>query len=221
MSGHDGAARWLQIHDDLLRGLAHDMSNRVATISAVAFMLDGERIPDERVLHGLRTDADRLELLLQALRQLPRRNETALEPLLVDDVITQACQLHAHHPDFRDRVVQVEIADGVVPVLADSTALVHALCVALVAAMRAGDRVGGDPCPVVVRATRAEDVIALGIHATTPAGAVLADGDAAQLALDHSAMAWLIATSHGMTRPHPFGSELLLPTLQAGRRRTL
>jgi len=219
MSNDDGAARWLLVHDDLLRGLVHDVSNCVATISAVAFMLDGSQPPDERVLQGLRTDAERLEGLLRALRQLPQGGDAGLEPLLVGDVIAQACQLHAHHPDFRMRAVRVEVPDGVVPVLADSTALLHAVCLALVAAMRTGDRLASDTLDVVVGAETVGDVVRLRIAADAPSGRAVAVEWVDELDRDRAAITWLLATSHGTTRPHPFGCELLLPTLQAARRR--
>ena len=85
VSGDTGAARWLSIHDDLLRGLAHAFSNQVATVAAVAALFDASRVPDERVLAGLRSDADRLDGLLEHLRQLPRRGAAELEPLMPGD----------------------------------------------------------------------------------------------------------------------------------------
>ena len=64
--GHPGGAeRWLSIHDELLRAMAHAVSNRLATISAVASLLEAGGTADARLLEGLRTESERLEGLLR------------------------------------------------------------------------------------------------------------------------------------------------------------
>ncbi|MEQ1690937.1 MAG: hypothetical protein ABMA00_06610, partial [Gemmatimonas sp.] len=60
-----GAARWLSVHDDLLRGLTHSLSNRLGTISALAYMI--ELKPDSLGTSAatLRAESERLDALLQ------------------------------------------------------------------------------------------------------------------------------------------------------------
>ncbi|MFO0072260.1 MAG: hypothetical protein ACK55A_09230 [Gemmatimonas sp.] len=64
-----GAERWLSIQDELLRSLAHTISNRLATISGMAGLLEGGEVPEARMLDGLRQAAERLEHALQQLRR--------------------------------------------------------------------------------------------------------------------------------------------------------
>jgi len=210
VSGNAGAARWLSVHDDLLRGLAHAFSNRVATVVAFAGLLEASRAPDERLLAGLRVDADRLDGLLEQLRQLPRRDDADLEPMLPGDGVRAALALVAHHPEYRDVRSTVVMADDVQPVRSDPGALQHALCVALVAA----SRVGAGQAGVRVALSTEGDVVRIDVSADGRPG----EGDLESLGRDADAITWLLARSHGRGEATPYGCLLELPTLQAARR---
>jgi hypothetical protein len=210
VSGDAGAARWLSVHDDLLRGLAHTFSNRVATVVAVAGLLDPSRAPDAKVLFGLRTDADRLVGLLEQLRQLPRRDDADLEPMLAGDSVRAALALVAHHPEYRDGRCTVVVADDVPPVRTDPGALQHALCVALVAA----NRVGAGQAGVRVALTTEGDVVRIDVSADGSSG----EGVLESLVRDADAITWLLARSEGRGEATPYGCRIELPTLQAARR---
>jgi signal transduction histidine kinase len=215
VSGDAGAARWLSVHDDLLRGLAHAFSNRVATVSAIAALFDASRVPDERVLAGLRTDADRLDGLLEQLRQLPRRAEADLEPLMPGDCVRAALALFEHHPAYRDIRCTVVVGDDMQPVRADPAALQHALCVALTAASRVGaGRDGAGSAGVRLALTVEGDVVRIDVSADGSTG----EGDERELALDADAIGWLLAGSNGRGHAYPYGCLIELPTLQASRR---
>jgi signal transduction histidine kinase len=212
-----GAARWLSVHDDLLRGLAHAFSNRVATVSAIAALFDPARLPDERVLAGLRTDADRLDGLLEQLRQLPRRGDADIEPLMPGDCVRTALALFEHHPEYRDVRFTVVAGDDMQPVRTDPAALQHALCVALSAACRIGAGGGagsGSAAAVRLALTVEGDVVRIEVSADGSTG----EGDEAELALDAGAIDWLLATSNGRGHAYPYGCLIELPTLQASRR---
>ena len=210
VSGDAEAARWLSVHDDLLRGLAHAFSNRVATVVAIAGLLDPLRVPDERVLSGLRSDADRLDGLLEQLRQLPRRDDAELEPLMPGDRVGAALALFAHHPEYREVRCTVVAADDVQPVRTDPGALQHALCVALVAA----SRVGAGHADVRVALSTEGDVVRIDVSADGSTG----EGDIDSLTRDAEAISWLLARSHGRGQATPYGCRIELPTLQASRR---
>jgi signal transduction histidine kinase len=215
VSGDAGAARWLSVHDDLLRGLAHAFSNRVATVAAIAALFDSSRVPDERVLTGLRTDADRLDGLLEQLRQLPRRDAADLEPLMPGDSVRAALALFAHHPEYRDVGCTVVVADDVQPVRADPAALQHALCVALVAACRVGaGHDGAARADVRVALSTEGDAVRIEVSTDGSTG----EGDVDALTLDASAISWLLARSNGRGHAYPYGCLIELPTLQASRR---
>lgn len=215
VSGDAGAARWLSVHDDLLRGLAHAFSNRVATVAAIAALFDPSRVPDERVLTGLRMDADRLDGLLEQLRQLPRRADADLEPMMPGDSVRAALALFDHHPEYRDIECRAIVADDVQPVRADPLALQHALCVALTAACRVATGSDGTARAHVRIALSTEgDVVRIEVSTDGSTG----EGDAGALALDALAIDWLLARSNGRGHPYPYGCLIELPTLQASRR---
>ena len=210
-----GIARWLTVHDDLLRGLAHAVSNRLATVAALAGMLEGVDAPDPRFVRGLQDDAGQLEGLLQVLRMLPRREEAAVEPMLVRDAADAARRLVAHHPALRDVTLQVEELNDVMPVLADATALTQAMAVSLLAA---AGRLGSTRVLTLTLATMDDEVTiraecADAGDADRPARAV------DQVVADRAAIDWLLGTSHGCADPDRPGCGIRVSTLQASRRR--
>lgn len=214
-----GITRWLVIHDDLLRGVAHAMSNRLATIDAVAGILEIGGAPEVRFVQGLRQDAEQLEALLQTLRRLPRGEETTPEPMLVTDAIEAARRLVEHHPNLRGRSLAVTMRNDIVPVIAEPIGLAHALVVALLAAAR-----GGSDAMVVVLETVGDEVLA---HTQgVPDGTVNAPTtldvpvDACTDAqADRAAIDWLLSPGHGQADPGAPGTTIRLRTLEAARRR--
>lgn len=207
-----GATRWLTVHDDLLRALAHAVSNRMATVAATAALLEHGIMPEARVVNGLAADAQRMERLLQALRHLPRRVDGAPEPLLVTDALEGAQTLIEEHPDLRDRTVVVELIGDVQPVRAEPGAVLHAAAVAILSAARytsAGRavRVTLETVGDVVR------VAAFGDDGPHYGAEELREEDA-------RAIAWLLADHAGRAESHESGCAFTLPTLQASRRRT-
>lgn len=203
-----GAERWLSIHDELLRALAHAVSNRLATIAAAASVLEAGGVPDPRVLEAVRVDAERLEGLLQQLRQLPRRAEVALEPMLVTDALEGAKQLIAEHPLLRGRSIRTVMGGDVMPVRADPTAMVHATAVALLAAARLGEGA------IDAQLETDGDVVRLTARCAAPA--TVADP---LLPLDAMAIDWLLAESQGRAAVETDGCAFAVPTLPASRRR--
>ncbi len=97
-----GAERWLAIHDELLRGIAHTLSNRVATISVVAYMLGVDGADVGQQAGTLQGETERLEELLHGLRALSRSESAIAEPLMPMDAVRAALALHVHHADLRD-----------------------------------------------------------------------------------------------------------------------
>jgi len=205
-----GCAHWLTIHDDLLRGLTHAISNRLATVTASASVLEAGLVPDHRVIEGLQRDADRLEGLLQALRQLPQGLAGELEPLLLADALAGARRLVEEHPALRGRSVQVHPVGDVLPVRAEPAAVLHAAAVALLAAARCS------PAVIVVTLETTGDVVRL--QARGDGGT----DDPVQELLhrDAEAIRWLLTTSAGHATVLPEGCAFTLPTLPASRRRS-
>jgi hypothetical protein len=224
---HPGAERWLAIHDELLRGIAHALSNRVATMSVVTFMLDAPGADVGRQADALRGETEQIEALLMAMRALPRGIDGGAEPMIAGDAVRGALALHAHHGELRDVPCEVVTEGDVPPVLADPQALLHAVVAALTAARRhAASR--GTGARLTVRGTADRVQLVAGIDGETlePIDAGAPGGDAgidatidAATEADAAAARWLLQEDGGHAIARPAGLLLELPTLQAARRR--
>ena len=211
---HTGAidsapARWLTIHDELLRGIAHAMSNRIATVGAVAYLLENEDAADGKIVQSLRQETDKMESLLQLLRALPERLGANAEPATANEACASAVSMHAHHPDLRDTACDVLVDAAVYPIWVEPHSFGHALLVALTAAKRntaTGSRVS-------VRVTGDTDVVRFRAVANQIANA----SDALNVS-DANAASWLLARHGGVARVVDGGCELEVPTLLAARK---
>jgi len=203
-------ARWMSIHDDLIRGIAHAMSNRVATLSANVWMMSqgGQRGTDAAAV--LQSEIERLEELLVQLRILPK-GDAAPEPLLAIDSARTAVSLHAHHGNLRNQPCTIDDPGSVPPARAEPQALVHALLVAMTAAREAAGREGR----AVVRLRSDGDYVQF--VATVDGKDVVDRGDQ-RFALDALAAAQLLAASGGRARSHAYGCVVEVPTLASSRR---
>ena len=211
----EGRARWLALQDELLRGLTHALSNRLATLSAAAYMLEYGDITAAEAATSLRTETERLDAILRLLRQLPARDEGVLEPVAPGDIVEAAVALHAHHGDLRDVPVTVAVADDVLPVLVEPHALRQALLLALTAAKRAAHHAGsGVTDGVRIDVTGDAEWVVLRVFADgtidPDAEATRRDALAARACLAH-AIGDAEARADG-------GCELRLATLLAARR---
>ena len=134
--------------DELLLGVTHNISNRVATLAGVSGILSGDpTIPP--ILRALADEVPRLEEGIRLLRLLAApggEREEAIEATRVTDDAISLVQLHP-----ASRNVSFELQgkrDAVPPVLARPTVLTHELVVALVAAaMEVATTHDGDHTP--------------------------------------------------------------------------
>ena len=69
----DVGVRWQAVIDGVMRGITHAFSNRVATLGAAAYMLEHGDLDAQEGATSLREEAERLDALVQLLRQLPSR----------------------------------------------------------------------------------------------------------------------------------------------------
>lgn len=222
-----GVRRWLSVHDELLRGVAHTLSNRLGTLEALIGLLDAGIMPDQRLVGGLRDDAVQLDGLLQTLRQLPRRDDAGVEPMLLGDAVDLARHLVREHPRFRPGdlhgELRVEARGDVLPVRADPQAVAHAAVVAVLAAGRAGG-------PVVVILETVGDTVQLrvdigavpehtqdGLERAEPEVETASESES-DIEADVAAIAWLLASSKGQVLCEGQTLGFALPTLAASRR---
>ena len=135
----DGAARWLTVHDDLLRGLTHALSNRVGTIAGRRRSCSNRSRRPAMPGRDAARRSERLDALLRrCIRLLPRTPTSAVaEPVMPTDVARPGDRAAGASPrrcaTFRvDVTARGRRAAG----LRRSGALVLAMAVAVGAAQR-------------------------------------------------------------------------------------
>lgn len=215
-----GITRWLTVHDDLLRGLTHALSNRVGTIAATAYLAEMQPASLASTAATLREEGDRLEQLLHLLRLLPRRAANAAEPVIVNDVVTQAIALQAYHPTEGDVPVSVQLDGDVQPAYIEPGVFVMALSVLIGAGQRAARRTGlddgNDDGRVVLTVSSNTETVVIAARGHRGDGPV--DDTDALIADDVSAVRWLLGAWGGTAASTSGGATLHVPTLQAARR---
>lgn len=204
-----GAAYWMEVHDALLRGLTHSLSNRVGTVAAAAYLLEAN--PAAAVATGatLRDEGERMDGLLQALRLLPRCETRAAEPFLITERLQLALDVVAHHAQWHGRDLVIDATGERQPAYADPTACVHALLTILVALLSTPDDAERAPALRCTIAHSADTV-----HATFRSTA-----DAATRQRAHDTIDWLLG-DQGRAASSDAELGVHLPTLSAVRRQT-
>jgi hypothetical protein len=212
-----GATRWLSVHDDLLRGLTHTLSNRVGTIAAAAYMIELQPGAVATTAATLREESDKLEALLQLFRLLPRRDDAVAEPVIPTDSVNQAFALQAHHPELHDVPVTMAIEGDLQPAYAEPTALAIATVLVLGAAQRAAKGAGlpGARAELVISSTT--DEVRLRARAFVDDTLIRVAVDS-QAELDVLAVTWMLTPYGGRGATSDAGATVLIPTLQAARR---
>jgi hypothetical protein len=207
-----GVARWLSVHDDLLRGLTHALSNRLGTISAAAYMVELQPAAHLNTAATLRGESERLEELLQLMRLLPRRADANPEPVVPTDLVRQAIAINAFHPDARDIPATVVLDGDLQPAYVEPGAFTMAVAVLLGVAQRAG----GSDGRVEVTISSTVDVVRLALRGIRADGHVGVPDE--WVGADLDAINWLLAVSGGRGALNHHEVLLTVPTLQAARR---
>lgn len=211
---HPGAARWLSIHDDLLRGLTHALSNRIGTISAIAYMLELKPAALATTVATLRAESEQLEELLHLMRVLPRRADAVFEPVIPTDATTQALKLHAHHPEHRDMHVSIRVEGDLQPAYVDPAVLTMAVAAALGAVHRCVGT-GGNATLTISSSTDVVRILVQPARDTSVTEGAMVERTRTN-AVD--AITWLLAPYRGVGMEETHGIAVIIPTLQAARR---
>jgi hypothetical protein len=120
------------VSDALLRGLNHALSNRVASLSAIATVITLDERSDPDITRALAAEVAQLEGVLRLLRLLPGGRGAPSEPVLLSDALADAVALHAHHAGLAATpCTVVGDASSLLPVVAPLPALVHGLALLL------------------------------------------------------------------------------------------
>lgn len=131
------AEAWSAVSETLVRGLAHALSNRIATIGTIAELLRVDGDDPAAMSEMLAVETRRLEDLLEQLRALSTRHSGRQEAMRLSDVVAGAMALHSYHPERRSIAITIEPGDESRPVLGDAIRLQRELILLLDAATNA------------------------------------------------------------------------------------
>ena len=131
------AEAWSAVSETLVRGIAHALSNRIATIGTIAELLRVGGDDPHAMSEMLGIETERLEDLLEQMRALSARSAGRMEAMRLSDAVAGAMALHSDHPERRTVTVTVEPGDESRPVLGDPPLLQRQLLIVLDAATHA------------------------------------------------------------------------------------
>ncbi len=149
--------------DQVILGVTHQISNRVATLAGVSDILSGDpNVPP--ILRALADEVPKLEESIRLLRLLAVPDNEAEEAMEIGRAVSDAIALVRLHPSLHDVNYSVASSRDVPPVVAQPITLTHSILAGLAtaAADRARVEVGYAVADgmVLVRISGAPDVSA-------------------------------------------------------------
>jgi hypothetical protein len=214
--------QWLRVSEKVLNGLNHQLTNRVASLEAIAsFLGDENEPPDREMLKSLTHEVARLSRLLHMYRTLPAEPFVTTEAVRLQDLMPVVTELHSHHADLRGVPVVIDAAKDVPPVLIRPSALLRTLLVLLESCAGNAHRSG---CPAELHLSYGGDDkrVFIRFEAPTSSGQLLFTGDgslihAVRLSLAH-AHATADAEIVAAVPCERIRYEVTIPTLTEARR---
>ncbi len=214
--------QWLRVSEKVLKGLNHQLTNRVASLEAVAALFDDdEEVPDPQLVKSLAQEVKRLNHLLQLYRLMPAEPFVTTEAVRIQDVIPLVMELHGHHADLRGIPIEITANGDTPPVLVRPSAMLRCLLVLLESAAGNALRSGCQATLHLKYGGTASEVF-VEFDAPAPRGQLLFTGDGS---LIHAVNAGL-AHAHGHATAELSHAEpcdritytLTMPTLAEARR---
>ena len=215
--------QWLRVSEKVLKGLNHQLTNRVASLeAAVGIFQDGEPFEPE-VIAALAQEVTRLNHLLGLFRSLPAEHFADAEPVRLQDIVPQVLELHGHHADLRRIDVALDGDPETLPLLVRPSALLRCLLVVLESGAGNALRSGG-PSPLTLSYSGDATSVRVVFEAPQPEGQAVFTGEgslvhAVRNALAHASADVTVTVLRTVAGGERIRYELQLPTLPEARRR--
>jgi hypothetical protein len=212
--------QWLRVAEKVLKGLNHQLTNRVTGIDAIVGLLDPGEKPDERMLALVKDEVEKLQTLLHLYRLVPAEPSDRPEAVRLQDIVPRVAQLHSHHADLRGVSCSHRGEPNTPPVLVRMSALLRCLLVLLESGAGSAYR-SGSTVPISITYDGTPDEVRIAIEAVTPRGQIPFDGPGSVLhavrdTLQHASgvveATLMPGETHDMIR-----YELKLPSLGVAR----
>jgi hypothetical protein len=216
--------QWLRVNEKVLKGLNHQLTNRVAALDAVAQLFEPGEIADPQLLQTLAREVDRVATLLRLYRMLPAEPTALPETIRVQDIVPCVLELHTYHADLKGVTCVLGEASDPEPICVRPSALLRSLLVLLESAAGHTFR-AGTGLPIVLAYHGTPTTVTISIEAPSPNADGLFAGSGSVIDAVRSALAHAGGEVHA-TRDAREGLSLIsyqlaLPTLSETRRRSL
>jgi hypothetical protein len=216
--------QWLRVNEKVLKGLNHQLTNRLAALEAVTQLFDPSESADPQLVQTLAREVERVGTLLRLYRMLPAEPTALPEPIRVQDIVPCVLELHTYHADLRGVSCVLGAASDPEPVCVRPSALLRSLLVLLESAAGHTSRTGSG-LPIVLGYQGTPTVVTISIEAPSPNTEGLFAGsgsliDAVRSALAHAGGSIFAARDCRDGIPI-LSYRLTLPTLSETRKRTL
>ena len=111
-------AGWSRVLDSVLRGLRHDLNSRLASLDAIVMLTDLGGL-EQPLAASVASELDRLSSVVQVLGLLPGDLDADPIPVMPQEIVARAIQLAGTATHVVDRAAELEVEEGVPPVLAN------------------------------------------------------------------------------------------------------
>ena len=182
--------QWLRVNEKVLKGLNHQLTNRIAALDAVSELFEPGEITDPHLVSTMAREVERVGTLLRLYRMLPAEPTALAEPVRVQDIVPCVLELHTYHADLRGVTCVLGESTEPDPVCVRPSALLRSLLVLLESAAGHTYRTGSG-LPIVLTYDGTPTTVTLTIEAPSPNADGLFDGsgsviDAVRSALAHA-----------------------------------
>lgn len=213
--------QWLRVNEKVMKGLNHQLTNRVAALEAVAQLFEPGEITDPHLVLTMAREVERVGTLLRLYRMLPAEPTALPEPIRVQDIVPSVLELHTYHADLKGVPCVLGEASDPDPVCVRPSALLRSLLVLLESAAGHTSRTGSG-LPIVLAYHGTPSTVTITIEAPSPNADGLFAGsgsliDAVRSALAHAGGQVLAARDSREGLPL-ISYRLTLPTLSEARR---
>jgi hypothetical protein len=215
--------QWLRVNEKVLKGLNHQLTNRLAALEAVSQLFEPGETTDPQLLQTLAKEVDRVGTLLRLYRTLPAEPTALSETVRVQDIIPSVLELHTYHADLRGVACLLGETSDAEPVCVRPSALLRSLLVLLESAAGHTSRTGsGLPIVLAYHGTSTEVTITIEAPSPNTDGLFAGSGsliDAVRSALAHAGGTILAARDSREGMPL-IKYHLTLPTVTEVRKGT-
>lgn len=182
--------QWLRVNEKVLKGLNHQLTNRLAALEAITQLFDPADGSDPQLMQTLSREVERVGTLLRLYRMLPAEPTALPEAVRVQDIIPAVLELHTYHADLRGVACLMGEASDPEPVCVRPSALLRSLLVLLESAAGHTSRTGSG-LPIILGYAGSPTVVTISIEAPSPNAEGLFAGsgsliDAVRSALAHA-----------------------------------